>query len=53
MKFSFIEEEVSLTFLAMDDECPQCPDDEGFKPAIHFDKETVELMMTDRFDTGG
>ena len=53
MKFSFSEEEMAITFLAMDDECPQCPDDDGFKPAIHFDKETIELMMIDKHQTGG
>jgi len=53
MKYSFYEEEQLITFLAMDDECPQCPDDDGFKPAIHFDKETVELLLIDKYETGG
>jgi|GEM_PF-6629226 len=53
MKYSFYEEEMLVTFSAMDDECPQCPDDDGFKPDIHFDKETVELLLTDKYNTGG
>jgi len=53
MKYSFYEEEQLITFLAMDDECPQCPDEDGLKPAIHFDKETVELLLIDKFETGG
>jgi hypothetical protein len=53
MKYSFHEEELVITTLAMDDECPQCPDDEGMLPTIHFDKETVDILMIDKFDTSG
>lgn len=53
MKYSFVEEEAILTYLAQDDECPQCPEDDGFKPAIHFDKETVEILLVEKFETGG
>ncbi len=53
MKYSFYEEEMVITHLAMDDECPQCPDEESMKPAIHFDKETVEILMVDKYETSG
>jgi hypothetical protein len=53
MKYSFHEEELMITMLAMDDECAECPDEEGLKPAIHFDKETVEILLVDKYETAG
>ena len=53
MKYSFYEEELVLTYLAMDDECPQCPDEDDLNTIIHFDKETIEILLIDKYDTGG
>ncbi len=53
MPYKFREEEILFDTLTMSEECPQCPDEDGLSPVIHFDRETVEIMLQDRFSTAG
>lgn len=53
MAYKFSEDDVLFDNLALAYECPECPDEESLRPVIHFDKETVEIMLVDRFQTAG